>query len=267
MKIEVGKTYRVTGGTMNGATVKIIAVDKKNSPVSYRYVRVDGAHQFFNWFDAGSQFAGWLRPVDPEMKIVVLRDGNKVTATSYRDGEKITTGVAKCSPEDKFDFAVGSRIALKRLFAKIDVNSKFGNPEHNSGLTRDYIYHKTKDVMEKLSDSEREEITADLQAIDDLESAFDWEKFSRGEMYVEVDRETIYSFLYSCELGGYKWNSGEEPTEMNPFTIYDKLHPITRLLADAIGVGLGTKTYIRSVGKKLVMNDGDNLEDCEVYKW
>lgn len=29
MKIEAGKTYRVTGGTMNGATVKIIAVDKK----------------------------------------------------------------------------------------------------------------------------------------------------------------------------------------------------------------------------------------------
>lgn len=54
------------------------------------------------------------------MKIVVLRDGNKVTATSYRDGEKITTGVAKCSPEDKFDFVVGSRIALKRLFEKFE---------------------------------------------------------------------------------------------------------------------------------------------------
>lgn len=142
MKIEVGKTYRVTGGTINGATVKIIDADKKHSPMSYRYVRVDGTNQFSSWFHAGSPFAGWLRPVDSEMKIVVLRDGNKVTATSYRDGEKITTGVAKCSPEDTFDFAVGSRIALKRLFAKSD-----------------------------LSDSEREEITADLQAIDDRESA------------------------------------------------------------------------------------------------
>ena len=180
MKIEVGKTYRVTGGTINGATVKIIDADKKHSPMSYRYVRVDGTNQFSSWFHAGSPFAGWLRPVDSEMKIVVLRDGNKVTATSYRDGEKITTGVAKCSPEDTFDFAVGSRIALKRLFAKFEPFAK-----------------------SDLSDSEREEITADLQAIDDRESAFDWEKFSRGEMYVEVDRETIYSFLYSCELGGY----------------------------------------------------------------
>lgn len=244
MKIEVGKIYHVTGGTMKGATVKIIDADKKHSPVSYKYVRVDGDNQFFNWFDAGSPFAGWLRPVDPEMKIVVLLDGNKVTATSYRDGEKITTGVAKCSPEDTFDFSVGSRIALKRLFAKFEPF-----------------------VKSDLSDSEREEITAELQAIDDRESAFDWEKFSRGEIYVEVDRETIYTFLYSCELGGYKWKNGEEPTETNPFTRYDNLHPIARLLADAVGVGLGTKTYIRSVDKKLVMNDGDDLKDCEVYKW
>lgn len=154
MKIEVGKTYRVTGGTMNGATVKIIDADKRHFPVTYKYVRVDGANQFSNWFHAGSRFAGWLRPVDPEMKIVVLRDGNKIIATSYRDGEKITTGVAKCSPEDTFDFAVGSRIALKRLFAKIDVNSKFGNPERNSGITRDDVCHETKEIVKKLSNFE-----------------------------------------------------------------------------------------------------------------
>jgi hypothetical protein len=267
MKIEVGKTYRVSCGVMKNAVVKIVAVDRRHSPVCYRYILADRCNDYGAWFDVGSPFAHWLRPVDPEMKIVVLRDGNKVTATSYRDGEKITTGVAKCSPEDTFDFSVGSRIALKRLFAKIDVNSKFGNPEHNSGLTRDYIYHKTKDVMEKLSDSEHEEITAELHGIDDRESAFDWEKFSRGEMYVEVDRETIYSFLYSCELGGYKWKNGEKPTETNPFTSYDNLHLIAKALADALGIGLNTKTYIRSVGKKLVMNGGDDLKDCEVYKW
>lgn len=267
MKIEVGKTYRVTGGVMKNAVVKIANVDRRHSPVCYRYILADRCNDYGAWFDAGSPFAGWLRPVDPEMKIVVLRDGNKVTATSYRDGEKITTGVAKCNPEDTFDFAVGSRIALKRLFAKIDVNSKFGNPEHNSGLTRDYIYHKTKDVMKKLSDSEREEITAELQGVADRESAFDWEKFSRGEIYVEVDRDTIYSFLYSCELGGYKWKNGDKPTETNPFTSYDNLRPIAKALADALGIGLDTKMYIRSVDKKLVMNDEDDMKDCEVYKW
>ena len=228
MKIEVGKTYRVTGGAMNGATVKIIDADKKHSPVSYRYVRVDGANQFSNWFDAGSPFAGWLRPVDSEMKIVVLRDGNKVTATSYCDGEKITTGVAKCSPEDTFNFAVGSRIALKRLFAKIDVNSKFGNPERN---------------CEEVP-TERGNVVA--------ESGFSWEKFSRGELYVEVSRYTISDFLAVCEEHGYKWKNGDKPTETNPFTSYDELHPIARLLADAIGVGCATKTYIRSVGKNLL---------------
>lgn len=264
MKIKVGKTYRVTGGIMNGAMVKIIDVDRKYSPVRYRYVRVDGAHQFFNWFDAGSTFSGWLRPVDPEMKIVVLRDGNKVTATSYCDGDKITTGVARCSPEDTFDFSVGSRIALKRLFAKIDVNSKFGNHDRNTWITRDDVYHETKDVVKKLSESE--EVPPERGNVV-AESGFSWEKFSRGEMYVEVDRETIYSFLYSCELGGYKWKNGEKPTETNPFMSYDNLHHIAKALADALGIGLNTKTYIRSVGKKLVMNDGDDLKDCEVYKW
>lgn len=244
MKIEVGKTYRVTGGISEGMIVKIVDVERKYDALRYRYIPVDNPKLFGVWFDAGSPFARWLRPVDPEMKIVVLRDGNKVTATSYRDGEKITTGVAKCSPEDTFDFAVGSRIAMKRLFAKFEPF-----------------------VKSDLSDCEREEIRADLQTIDDRESAFDWEKFSRGEMYVEVDRETIYSFLYSCELGGYKWKNGEEPTEKNPFTSYDKLDPIAKAIADALGIGLDTKTYIRSVGKKLVMNDGDDLKDCEVYKW
>ena len=141
MKIEVGKTYRVTGGTMNRATVKIIDVDKKHSPMSYRYVRVDGVNQFSSWFHAGSPFAGWLRSVDPEMKIVVLRDGNKVTATSYRDGEKITTGVAKCSPEDTFDFATGARIAFDRLMTE------------KPSLSREDMYHKTKEVLSTVKDS------------------------------------------------------------------------------------------------------------------
>ena len=264
MKIEVGKTYRVTGGVMKNAVVKIVDVDRRHSPVCYRYILADRCNDYGAWFDAGSPFAGWLRPVDPEMKIVVLRDGNKVTATSYRDGEKITTGVAKCSPEDTFNFAVGSRIALKRLFEKIDVNSKFGNPDRNDWITRDDVYHETKDVVKKLSESE--EVPPERGNVV-AESGFSWEKFSRGELYVEVSRYTISDFLAVCEEHGYKWNNGDKPTETNPFTSYDELHPIARLLADAIGVGCATKVYICSVGKKLVMNDGDDMRDCEVYKW
>lgn len=46
-------------------------------------------------------------------KIEIVREGRKVIAT-YK-GNK---GIAKCHPEDKFDFYIGIKLALGRLFNK-----------------------------------------------------------------------------------------------------------------------------------------------------
>ena len=53
----------------------------------------------------------------------MCRDGNRVTASLYKNGKKVAAGVAKCSPEDTFDFATGARIAFDRLMCKDDSKS------------------------------------------------------------------------------------------------------------------------------------------------
>ncbi len=45
--------------------------------------------------------------------IVIYRDGNKTIAMNKTTGEKAE---AKCSPEDEFNFGVGAKLALDRLF-------------------------------------------------------------------------------------------------------------------------------------------------------
>lgn len=230
MKIEVGKTYRVTGGTMNGATVKIIDADKKHSPMSYRYVRVDGTNQFSSWFHAGSPFAGWLRPVDPEMKIVVLRDGNKVTATGYRDGEKITTGVAKCSPEDIFNFATGARIAFDRLMIK--------------------------DSSSSAADDSKSVVSLSM-----------WTRFELGKMAVQVNRETIDDFLKECEERGYTWQCGDKATERNPFRDYDGLSPVGVTVFQILKMVPKDSIWIRMHEGKLAMDIDEKPDDVEVYEW
>lgn len=48
---------------------------------------------------------------EPEKPITIIRHGHKVVA---KYGEKV--GVAKCNPEDEFNFEVGAKLALERLF-------------------------------------------------------------------------------------------------------------------------------------------------------
>ena len=52
-----------------------------------------------------------IEPIENET-IVIYRNGNEVVALNKLTGE---VGVAKCSPEDKFEFYTGARLALERL--------------------------------------------------------------------------------------------------------------------------------------------------------
>lgn len=54
----------------------------------------------------------------PNKSIIINTDGYKVvTATLYdENGEQLRKETAKCSPEDVFDFEVGAKLAVERLF-------------------------------------------------------------------------------------------------------------------------------------------------------
>lgn len=48
-------------------------------------------------------------------KIVITADGMKTIARLYEGNKVVKTAMAKCSPEDTFDFATGARLAFERL--------------------------------------------------------------------------------------------------------------------------------------------------------
>ena len=117
MKIEVGKMYRV-GGECNetGNVIKITNKFPFCGTTRFQYETISGKMSTvcIEFFDKNSIFAKNLTPFTAEEKVVILRNGTTVTATQYVDGEKCGTGVAKCSPEDEFDFAFGAKLALVR---------------------------------------------------------------------------------------------------------------------------------------------------------
>ena len=51
-----------------------------------------------------------------ENKIVITSDGEKTLARLYDGNKVIKTATAKCSPDDKFSFETGAKIAFERLF-------------------------------------------------------------------------------------------------------------------------------------------------------
>lgn len=108
MKFEVGKLYKVTETTKKGNVIKIT---KYLGDGRYDYEVVTGVKKdLIKNFVSGSAFADSLKPV--EECIVIYRKYNDVIALDKSTGRK---GIAKCSPEDEFDFGFGAKLAFERL--------------------------------------------------------------------------------------------------------------------------------------------------------
>lgn len=56
-----------------------------------------------------------LEPAPVNDKIVITTDGKTTTAKFYNGKTVTKTATAKCSPDDKFDFETGAKIAFERL--------------------------------------------------------------------------------------------------------------------------------------------------------
>lgn len=65
----------------------------------------------FVWDERGLELVGGKH-------IEIAADGKKVFAKIIEGNKVVKTGVAKCSPEDEFDFETGAKIAFERLFPK-----------------------------------------------------------------------------------------------------------------------------------------------------
>ena len=93
MEKQVGKVF----------TISRIIEDHSDTRTGYKFK--EGKHFDFVWDERG------LKLVSEE--ITITRHGDKVVA---KYGKKV--GVAKCSPDDTFDFAVGAKLAFSRLMGE-----------------------------------------------------------------------------------------------------------------------------------------------------
>jgi hypothetical protein len=111
-KFEVGKLYRI-GGDMDDHVGKVIRITDRMARLFgnlYFFETVRGKPMTVNTFVEGSVMSKGLIPVR-EM-IVIYRKDNKVVALDKATGKE---GVARCAPEDTFDFETGAKLAFKRL--------------------------------------------------------------------------------------------------------------------------------------------------------
>lgn len=92
------------GTTKTGVKCKVTKIGKRDIEVETLEGEFKGYHYFVNpkYFDLVS-----------DEGITITRHGNKVVA---KRGKKV--GVAKCSPDDTFDFAVGAKLAFSRLMGE-----------------------------------------------------------------------------------------------------------------------------------------------------
>lgn len=111
-KFEVGKLYRIGGdmGEHVGKVIRITDCKPFFRTNRYRYEMVHGKSFGLSIFDETSVMGKGLIPVR-EM-IVIYRKDNKVVALDKATGKE---GVARCAPEDTFNFETGAKLAFKRL--------------------------------------------------------------------------------------------------------------------------------------------------------
>lgn len=100
--IVVGNEKNPYGVTAKNVKCEVVKVYDE------RYIRV----RVLNNFESFIVYSKYFDLVQSE-EIIIKRYGNKVIA---KYGKNV--GVAKCSPEDEFDFETGAKLAFERLFKK-----------------------------------------------------------------------------------------------------------------------------------------------------
>lgn len=154
-----------------------------------------------------------------EEKIVITREGKKTIAKYYVNGEVMEKGLARCCPEDTFDFEIGTWLAVFRMF----------------------------EAMKN--------------------SAFDLNSFIKGDIFVEVTRETIADFLKECEKNDCNW-CDHTATEWNPFESYDSIPEELKGVLSLISVSVPSdKLCIHMVDGNLMFCNHAPEDGSKIIAW
>lgn len=133
MKYKVGDKVRITtdksksrmwdsNGKMNKWTGKVMTI-KCLEDDCYRMAEDYGEYRGGGWYWYEEMIDGLAtneepRREEPKHHITITSDGKTTTAVFMVDGREIKKGIAKCSPEDKFNFKTGAELALERMWGE-----------------------------------------------------------------------------------------------------------------------------------------------------
>lgn len=158
--------------------------------------------------------------IEKETKVVILQNGNAVMATQYVNGKKVNASIARCCPEDAFDFAFGAKLALERLL----------------------------DCMGSAP-----------------ETAFDWDKFISGDVWVQTNSSNTDAFLQACEEHHLTDRTGDRPTELNVFRDFNNASGIEKALYGIFGLIPGENIWFATRDGKL--RRGNEKPTGEIFEW
>lgn len=189
-KFKVGERYQVGSISVleDGNIIKITDVNKDN--VTYETIKGHGP--VASDFNADSPFARHLTKVKcKDESIVIYRKDNKVIALDKLTGKK---GIARCCPEDTFNFETGAKLAFERLMApqvkEVKRHAKVG----------EYIK-----IVNACGCSVDEYKNGDILKV----VAFGGHSYEDGKAYYKNERFKYAAFNEYVVLEGYK---PEEPT-------------------------------------------------------
>lgn len=143
----------------------------------------------YGWDERGLELCG-------NETIVIYRKGNEVIALDKRTGKK---AIAKCSPEDTFDFNIGAKLAFDRLMngvKEVKRRAKKGEYVKIVDAFLPYGHYKNGDI---------------LQIVDDTHGY---------AIYGHKPNEALYDEEYVV-LEGYNPDKHGEPKEPRKFKVGD----------------------------------------------
>ena len=117
------------------------------------------------------------------MEFYVLLNGTP------ENSPRVAIGVARCAPEDKFDFKVGMDLAYDRAYAKaVEVAKVMNRPKMRFVCVKSADYFKSGTIYPVQYDD-----NGNLFVIDD-----DGDR--RPTLYTYISKDTFFAFMKECNM-------------------------------------------------------------------
>lgn len=147
-----------------------------------------------------------------EQEIHITRKGQEVHAILKENGKVFKHAVAKCHPEDEFDFKVGSKLAYNRLFEK-DV--KTPKPKHEFKVGDKVRIRQWDDMVEEFGLDGNGDIKCMCYFIREMKN-FCHKTATITEIRAIFDKTLVYLKFDNENLNSYPWDFTTDMIE--PYT-------------------------------------------------